>query len=658
MLSLSSLPRFQPRKTTLLLFLGIVCLAVVGFGASSAHAQISPGPLSKPHESLAGPLSCTKCHEFARGAVPLKCLDCHAEIRQRIAARQGMHAYWLAPNASGKDCVSCHSEHNGTDFPLVHWQPNREAIDHSRTGFPLTGRHATAGCNDCHKAANIAAGARSAILVKDLNRTYLGLSRECTSCHADEHHSQLGNQCANCHTTSAWKPASGFNHANTKYALTGAHATVACEKCHSTVTTSNAKPYVKYAGLAFGKCNDCHADPHKGSFTAPCQSCHSTASWTHVAQLEGFDHSKTDFPLVGKHRTVACSDCHTHGDFKMPVAHAKCVDCHTPDPHKAQFQARASKGECAECHTLDGWKPILFGVKEHSTSAYPLLGKHASVECDKCHIPAGADTVFKVKFGQCSDCHQDAHNGQFAKAPYQNRCETCHTVADFHRSKFTIAMHRDTRFPLEGGHAVVPCIECHKAKGGTGTEAKLNFHFDDQSCTACHTDPHHGEFNERMAERGTNGKPLGCEACHNVRSWVDAKGFDHSKTQFALVGAHRAVTCSSCHVVPAGATAAVFKGTPKECQDCHADVHDGQFAKDSKTRCTDCHNNERWAPSTFDHDKRTSLPLTGGHANVPCDSCHKQSRMVGDEPVIIYRLAPSKCADCHETPAVLLAPER
>lgn len=634
----------------------IACVFLSALFAAPARAQTSPGPLSGPHQSLSGVLSCGKCHEFGSGAFQLKCLDCHTEIRDRIAQRRGMHAFWVPTNATGKDCVTCHSEHNGTNFPLIRWQPSPQAMDHARTGFPLTGGHAHIACNKCHNAENIPTSARAGIMMKDLNRTFLGLTRDCVSCHTDEHRGQVGQDCGRCHTADAWKPASKFNHANTKYPLTGAHETVACAKCH--VSIPDAKPYVKYTGLSFEKCTGCHADPHKGSFTAPCESCHNTTSWTSVAQLEGFDHSKTDYPLVGRHRTVACSDCHTHGDFKAPVAHAQCVDCHTPDPHKGQFQSRASKGECAECHTLDGWKPSLFGVKEHATSAYPLLGKHAEVECSKCHIPAGSDTVFKVKFGQCTDCHKDAHDGQFAKAPYENRCETCHTVMDFHRTRFTVAMHQATRYPLEGAHAVVPCIGCHKASASGRIDNIMPFHFEDQSCTACHTDPHNGQFKDRMGEIGSNGKPLGCEACHNVESWIDAKGFDHSKTQFPLLGAHNAVACSSCHQVPAGARKAVFRGTPKECQDCHADAHGGQFAKNKVTLCKDCHNSERWTPSTFDHDKRTSLPLTGGHANVSCDACHKQTQPIGDEDVIVYSLAPTKCADCHTTPERSVSPLR
>jgi hypothetical protein len=574
-------------------------------------------------------------------------MDCHTEIRERVTRRTGMHAVWLPPGATSNDCVKCHGEHAGENFSLIQWQPSRNSLDHRQTGFPLTGKHAATGCNDCHKAANIPQSSRASILVKDLNQTYLGLSRDCVSCHADVHRGQLGAICAACHDANAWHPAPSFNHNATKYPLTGAHAAVACDKCHATV--ADAKPYVKYVGLSFNACTACHTDPHKSDLTTRCDSCHNTTSWTQHVQFESFDHSKTRYPLLGKHQAVACSGCHTKSDFKAPIAFATCVDCHHPDPHKGQFAARASKGECAECHSVNGWTPSSFGVGEHATSAYPLLGKHAGVACAKCHAPAGINTIYKTKFAQCTDCHQDAHDGQFAKVPYQNRCEPCHTVNDFHRTTFTIAMHRDTRFPLDGAHAAVPCNECHKEGADGRTDKVLPFHFQDLSCSACHMDPHQGEFKDRIAQTGAKGAPLGCEPCHTTQSWHDTAGFDHAKTEFPLLGAHRTVDCKECYHVPAGVALTLFKDASTNCEDCHHDVHVGQFAKDAKTPCADCHTARAWAPSTFDHSK-TSLPLTGGHASVRCDACHKQIWTVGGPALVIYRLAPSKCVDCHATP--------
>jgi hypothetical protein len=549
-------------------------------------------------------------------------------------------------NPNGRDCVRCHLEHNGVDFDLVHWEPSLRQFDHRQAGYPLLDKHAAVACEKCHTSSHMVPADRALIREKDLNKSFLGLSQDCASCHQDVHKGQLGPDCQRCHNIVDWKQAKQFDHSKTRYPLTGAHSQVACEKCHVPAGPDHT---VKFTGIKFGACSDCHTDPHKGAFKAACESCHTTASWKKVNLSEQqFDHSKTKYPLLGMHAKVGCDQCHSGGDFKKQLAFAQCVDCHIPDPHKGQFQARASKGECGECHNVNGWKPSLFGVKEHATSKYPLEGKHAAVACEKCHAPAGKDTMYKVQFAACTDCHQDAHDKQFAAAPYQNRCEDCHTVKDFHRSTYTIAKHMKSRFALTGAHAAVACADCHKIGLGARRDKILPFHFEDRSCTACHEDVHKGEFNERMAARRADGTPLGCQACHNDRSWIEVRGFDHSKTKFALVGAHRAVACNECHKVPVGSNEIQFKGTPNECEACHTDAHGGQFAaKDGITKCADCHVDQHWGPSTFDHDKRTQFPLTGGHANVPCAMCHTLQREVQEKLILFYKPTPKNCADCH-----------
>jgi hypothetical protein len=623
--------------------------------AATARAQISPGPLAKAHQSLSGLLSCTKCHDLGAGAggVKFKCLDCHTEIRDRLAQNRGMHAIWVGTKGTSKDCVQCHSDHNGVDFPLIRWQPSREAMDHRQTGFPLTGGHAGLRCEQCHNAREILPAARSGIQVKDLNHTYLGLTSSCLGCHEDEHRGQVGTNCAQCHTTSVWKPASQFNHGTAKYPLTGAHARVACAKCHPAVTdgkssVASLKPYVKYTGLSFATCTGCHADPHKGSFKGTCESCHNTTKWTQVAQLEGFDHSKTAYPLLGKHSGVACSDCHNKGDFKTPIAFAKCTDCHA-DYHGGQFLTRAG-GDCAVCHTVNGFKPSTFGVKEHAASMYPLEGRHAEVKCDECHIPKGKDTVFRITETQCSSCHVDVHKGQFAAAPYQNRCEQCHSVAEFRPAHFALARHRETRFPLTGAHLAVPCAQCHQEQPRDSV-IPVKFKFEDRSCTACHNDPHSGQFREQMAAKRADGRAAGCEACHTTVQWKELRGFDHAKTKFPLLGAHRAVACVDCHR-PSNLETTLehvnFSAVPIQCSGCHNDVHAGQFAgRRDVTDCSSCHNVNRWKPAAFDHDSRTAFSLQGAHQNVSCAGCHMLTRVVAGRNVVFYKPTPTKCTDCH-----------
>jgi LSD1 subclass zinc finger protein len=565
-------------------------------------------------------------------------------VAQAIAGKHGYHALLQMQNANGKDCVRCHLEHNGENFNLIRWEPSEKKFDHRLTGYNLEGKHAPVPCEKCHTPAHMAPADRALIKAQDPAKSYFGLTRDCQSCHTDPHKGQLGNECTKCHNVESWKAAKNFDHSKTRYPLTGLHVKVACEKCHKPDTPGGP---ARYRDMKFDTCSACHIDPHKGEFKKSCETCHTTSSWKTLLPGFDFDHSKTKYPLLGKHIQVACLACHLNGDFKKQIPFTNCNDCHTPDPHKGQFAVRPMKGECAECHTVDGWTPSLFGVNQHNTSRYPLKGMHAKVECGKCHIPAGKETIYQVKFAACGDCHKDAHDNQFAAAPNYNQCEGCHTVVDFHRSTFTIAKHKTTRFALAGAHVAVACADCHKSGAGGRTDKILPFKFEDRTCTACHHDPHKGEFNDRMARRRADGTPFGCEACHTVRSWVEINGFDHSKTIFPLRGAHRTVPCGQCHTATTD-YASRFKGTPQQCENCHQDAHDGQFiAKDGQTHCGDCHNSQRWVPSTFDHDTRTHLPLTGGHANVKCTECHTQTNLVADKMIVIYKKVPNKCADCH-----------
>jgi len=632
------------------IFVVIVSLYLVpALLSGRANAQISPGPLARAHQSLNGSQNCTTCHKLSAGKPTFRCLECHTEIATRLKANRGLHATYKQEPGSSQGCVKCHSDHNGEDFPLVKFTPS--TFDHKQTGYNLEGKHAGLACNKCHFADHVATAERGAIKVTNLNKTFLGIPQNCVTCHKDQHQGRLGTNCQSCHNFTDWKAASvnkEFDHSKTRYPLTGLHLEVKCEKCHTPGT--DGKP--RYAGLPFGQCNDCHADVHHGSFKQTCQTCHTTAGWKKITSglSQNFDHSKTKYPLLGKHLQVECTKCHAQGDFKKAVAFDKCVDCHKPDPHNGQFAKRASAGECAECHTVDGFKPAKFGVKEHASSAYPLQGGHAKVECQQCHVPKGKDTLYKIKFQACTDCHADRHAAQFAAAPWLNRCDQCHNLDGYKPSTFSLSRHKETRFLLTGAHAAVLCADCHKETIPVGEKKTAIYHWQELDCTSCHADPHKGQFKERMRVAGVNGKPLGCEACHSTKNWKELSRFDHSKTDFPLLGAHRATACADCHKPPNFETKLTnvdFKAAPKKCEDCHEDIHGKQFAKNDVTSCVDCHNSTKWKPALFDHDKRTQFPLQGAHQKTRCGQCHKLTQWVNGKQVLFYKPTPKDCAACH-----------
>jgi hypothetical protein len=223
-------------------------------------------------------------------------------------------------------------------------------------------------------------------------------------------------------------------------------------------------------------------------------------------------------------------------------------------------------------------------------------------------------------------------------------------VKAFKPAEFALSRHKDTRFPLTGGHIAVLCADCHKPMP-TGSATPVKYRFEDRTCTACHTDPHKGQFREQMSAKRADGTSAGCESCHSTTKWKELKRFDHSKTKFPLVGAHRGLACADCHRPPALETDLKnvnFTEASLHCYGCHEDVHAAQFAaRKDAADCSGCHDSARWKPSRFDHDKRTPFSLQGAHQNVPCNDCHKFTREVNAKTVRFYKPTARECKACH-----------
>lgn len=180
-------------------------------------------------------LPCFSCHKktdtWLFKPVATACISCHNNIHGGELTEEFM---------PGKECRTCHT--------VERWQ--NVNFDHNKTAFSLAGKHASAGCKDCHYSTKeIAEG------------TYVFKSsvQKCTACHEDRHQGQFAERgetgCTGCHGYTDWK-ALKFNHSQTNFALTGAHAKLPCSECHKPAGGED-NSYIQYKMTDF-KCISCH----------------------------------------------------------------------------------------------------------------------------------------------------------------------------------------------------------------------------------------------------------------------------------------------------------------------------------------------------------------------------------------------------------------
>lgn len=444
-------------------------------------------------------------------------------------------------------------------------------------------------CSKCHKKFDKAA---QPTLCKDCHKD---VARDIGEMRG--YHGRLKEQkeCKECHTDHKGRDAkivifdsAKFDHGLTDFQLKGGHLNekVKCKNCHV--------PGKKFSE-APSACYSCHKkdDTHKGGLGNDCVKCHEEKDW----KTARFDHTKTNFKLLGKHNEIKCKACHMGEKFKDTPK--LCNSCHKKeDKHKGDFGAK-----CETCHVEKAWKDIIF---DHARQTkYPLLWKHEEIKCTLCH----KGNIQKEKLKQtCVACHKkdDTHKGNFGQ-----KCESCHLEKGWKEILFDHT--KKTKYPLLGKHLTAKCVSCHK---GDIVKEKLPV-----DCLSCHRaqDTHKGSF-------GTK-----CESCHVERDWKEIL-FNHTKqTKYPLLGKHKEVKCSGCH------KGDVYKDkTQNTCIACHEkdDKHKGQEGK----KCESCHNEQSWTKAQFDHNK-SIFPLQGKHLLLECKKCHATPT---------FKDAKTDCWSCHQ----------
>ncbi|MGB0130874.1 MAG: hypothetical protein WBP50_04640, partial [Chlorobium sp.] len=160
------------------LYVFILCsIILAALAMALPDLLLSPGQLLKGHEKPE--TSCLSCHQPFGGATSDRCMSCHKpdDIGIRsvagnpIPADSGKAPFHRA--LAGKSCTGCHSDHRGAKAALA-----LKTFRHEDLPPDFSNR-----CIDCHR-----------------NRKP-----------ADNIHRTLSSNCAACHGTKQWKPAT-FDH--------------------------------------------------------------------------------------------------------------------------------------------------------------------------------------------------------------------------------------------------------------------------------------------------------------------------------------------------------------------------------------------------------------------------------------------------------------
>jgi len=347
---------------------------------------------------------------------------------------------------------------------------------HLAVGFPLTGAHESARCEDCHvqgvlkgtpKACDTCHGTGSRINAVTMSPSHSPVSQPCTVCHTTvsftgtvfNHTGVLPGSCASCHNgiRAIGKPP------------THIVTTESCDSCHRTVVWSGAT--FDHARSRAGTCATCHngtiatgkSVDHLVT-SAACDSCHRVTAWVPAS----FNHSGVT--------PGTCAGCHNgKGVLGAPATHipttADCATCHKSTSSFAgttMNHAAVAGTTCATCHEAG---KTWFGVTTVNRPTAAQDPNHPTTgDCTTCHTSTTSFSVGVAKPANhipttqvCALCHADTTSFKSAVMNHTgiaSGCTTCHAA-----SATGVAFTGIT--PLSQGAGHIPtgadCVTCHKS---------------------------------------------------------------------------------------------------------------------------------------------------------------------------------------------------
>jgi len=565
-------------------------------------------------------VKCAKCHKKdSTGTAhfkPIKsgaCADCHADEHKG--------------QFKEKKCEDCHTE--------TGWKPSLfRHSDPQYKGFKLTGKHAKAKCEGCHKKRS------------DGKVRFKPIKSDCVDCHKkdDKHKGSLGPNCRECHSPATWKPTGGF-HDLTAMPLEGAHKRADCVACHKTPGS--------FAGLSGGNCTNCHIDAHIGQFGTECVDCHNAETWEPLR----FRHSTTGFRLEGAHRITNCKNCHQNRVYRNTPT--DCVDCHRDRFVAATFNVfhQSASTDCVFCHTVYSFQP----ATNHQHATWTFDGVHASLKsrCASCHQSGTGSGLLSLKWptakvaSDCNICHGSKFTSSSASSANAgiahaaggaaSDCTTCHSSSF---STWTQNTFRHTTMTFVGPHSTLAaqsfgslagsgfsCTSCHNPNTATPKWAGAANANDCDKCHQTNFASANSTSTNASIGHAASGASADCTTCHALTaSTFTQVNFTHASMTFVGPHSARQSICADCH--NAGSATPKWPGasTAGDCNLCHASNFNAATTGVAGTAhgtvtvsgdCARCHfsTHVSWNQATFGH---TTMTFVGAHTALQqtCSNCH------------------------------------
>ncbi len=563
----------------------------------------------------------------ARGQSTADCLACHED--RTLSAQVDGHAVsrWVDPEAyrksahGGIDCVGCHADLSGTEFP------------HKEKAAPVD-------CGACHEeVAKVYAGSLHGQKLQE-KAPY---APRCWDCHGVHDILPPGD------------PASRVAKLNVPYTCGGCHKEGApVAKFYNIPQDSILAHYSESIhGEALYKkgltitavCSDCHTahdvlphtDPRSSIFRdnvpKTCQQCHGMIEQVHQKVIRG--------------------ELWEKAPKQVPV----CVDCH--QPHKVRrifYPEGVADQDCLKCHSKPDIATVHDGqrVSLHVDETELHDSIHRNVRCAQCHTgvsPAHArpcDTV--VPKVDCSICHaepvkqyEEGIHGKLAArgdtdAP---KCADCH-------GKHGIRNHLDPVAPTFTRNVPQLCSRCH----GAGKQADVRYHGPETSIVAKYLGSVHGKG---LIQSGLVVTAM-CADCHTPHRELPASDPGSTVNRENIPK-----TCGHCHtgIYEQFTKSIHFTGKPKDgkilpvCNDCHTSHsiarHDAEgFKLEIVNTCGRCHEDVTETYFQTYHGKVVKLGYTN---TAKCQDCHGSHDILpptDPHSRLSRQNVVTTCAQCHK----------